>query len=77
MTASTKPIRPAERLEVEAAGVVVDQVLDERLRLARSRARQRVGRLADDLVGVLAVGQPRDADVLELDARVVAPGAGR
>ena len=28
---------------------------------------QAVGRLADDLVGVLAVGQPGDADVLELD----------
>ena len=30
-----------------------------------------VGRLADDLVGVLAVGQAHDADVVELDAGVV------
>ena len=38
---------------------------------------QAAGRLADDLVGVLAVGQPGDADVLELDPGGVAPGAGR
>ena len=62
---------PAGRgLEVEAAGVVADEVLDERLGGA-DRAVQVVRRLADDLVGVLAVGQPRDADVLELDPRVV------
>ena len=60
---------PAGRgLEVEPAGVVVDEVLDERLGL-RDRGLPAVGRLADDLVGVLAVGQPDDADVLELDAR--------
>ena len=71
MTASTKPIRPDAGLEVEAAGVVVDEVLDERLGLAPMAVCQAVGRLAHDLVGVLAVGQPGDADVLELDARVV------
>ena len=81
MTASTKPIRPVARLEVEAAGVMVDEVLDERLGLGDGRLPG--GRvLAHDLVGVLAGGQPRDADVLELDARVVAleladePGQG-
>ena len=71
MTASTKPMRPVERLEVETPGVMADEVLDERLGLGHARLPG--GRvLADDLVGVLAVGQPHDAHVLELDARVVA-----
>ena len=46
------------RLEVEAAGVVADEVLDERLGLGDALLPGRRV-LAHDLVGVLAVGQAR------------------
>ena len=67
---------PGGGLEVEALGVVVDEVFDERLGLRDGRL-PGGGRLAHDVVGVLAVGQADDADVLELDPGRVAPGAGR
>ena len=76
MTASTKPIRPDDVLRSKRAGVVVDEVFDERLRL-RDGGLPDLRRLADDLVGILAVGELDDADVLELDARTCRPGAGR
>ena len=58
------------RLEVEPARVMVDQVFEEWLGLG-DRGLPRGRRLAHDLVGILAVRQPGDADVLELDARRV------
>ena len=70
ITASTKPIRPESVLRsnrpawwsirYSTSGLALR---DRRLPVGRRRA--------DDLVGVLAVGQPGDADVLELDARRV------
>ena len=68
MTASTKPIRPELSLEVEPTGVVIDQVFDERLRL-RDRGLPGGRRIARQLVRILAVRQPDDADVLQLHAR--------
>ena len=56
-------------LEVDLAGVEVDEVVDDRLGRPDLLA-PAIGRLADDLVGVLAVGQPDDADLVELDARI-------
>ncbi len=50
-------------------GVEVDQVLDDRGGRA-DRLAPGVGRLADHLVGILAVRQPGDADLVELHARV-------
>ena len=61
---------PRRGLEVEALGMMVDQVFDDRLG-RRDSVAPRVGRLAHDLVGVLPVGQPHDAHVLELDARLL------
>jgi hypothetical protein len=58
-------------LEVDLAGVEVDQVVDNGLGRPDLLA-PAVGRLADNLVGVLAVGQANDADLVELD-----PGVGR
>ena len=57
----------ARRLEVVGLGVGVDEVLDDRLRGADLLA-PAIGRLAQDLVGILAVRQPHDADLVELDA---------
>ena len=59
----------ARRLEVDLAGVEVDQVVDDRLGRPDLLA-PAVGRLADDLVGILAVGQADDPDLVELDAGV-------
>ena len=81
ITASTKPIRPDEVLRSNGSAWWSMRYSTSGLALA-------IGglpggrRLADDLVGVLAVGQPGDADVLELDPRRVAleladePGQG-
>ena len=49
--------------------MLVDQVVDDRLGRPDLLA-PAVGGLADDLVGVLAVGQADDPDLVELDARV-------
>ena len=54
---------------VHARGVVVDQVVHDLDRRPGGLAPQ-VGLFADDLVGVLALGQLDDADVDEADARV-------
>ena len=63
---------PAGRgLEVVARRVVIDQVFDERLG-SRDRRLPASRLVAHDLVRILAVRQPDDADVLELHARVVA-----
>ena len=63
---------PAGRcLDVVACRVMADEEFDEGLRLGD--ARLPVGRgLTQDLVRILAVGQPHDPDVLELDAGVIA-----
>ena len=63
------PCRPAS--QVDGARVDVDQVVDDRLGGPDLLA-PAVGRLADDLVGILALGQADDADLVELDAGVVA-----
>ena len=76
MTASTKPIRPDDRLEVEPAAWWSIRYSTSGLAL-RDRRLPVGRRLADDFVRILAVGQAGDADILELDARGVAPGAGR
>ena len=70
MTASTKPIRPELVLRSNRPRVVVDQVFEQWLGRG-DRGLPRGRRLAHDLVGILAVRQPGDADVLELDARRV------
>ena len=49
--------------------MVVDEIGEDRVRRPDRLAPQ-VGRLADDLVGVLAIGQPDDADVGQPDAAV-------
>ena len=59
----------AGRLEVDLASVEVDQVVDDRLGRPDLLA-PAIRRLADDLVGVLAVGQADDADLVELDAGI-------
>ena len=50
--------------------MVVDEVLDERLRLRDRRLPDR-GRLAHDLVGILPVGESRHTDILEVDPGVI------
>jgi hypothetical protein len=70
ITASTNGDPSGRGLEVVPRGVMVDQVFDERLRAPDGRL-PRLRVVADDLVRILAVGQTRDAHVLELDARVV------
>ena len=67
--ASTKRALPPGVLRSTCAGVVVDQVVDDRLGGPDLLA-PAVGRLADDLVGILAVGQADDPDLVELDAGV-------
>ena len=59
----------AGRLEVDLPSVEVDEVVDDRLGGPDLLA-PAIGRLADDLVGILAVGQADDADLVELDAGV-------
>ena len=56
--------RPAVRTSTRV-GLAVDQVVDDRLGGPDLLA-PAVGRLADDLVGVLALGQPDDAGLVEL-----------
>ena len=66
-----EPRLAARRAQVVRAGVDVDEVVDDRLRRADLLA-PAVGLVAQHLVGVLALGQADDADVVELDPRVVA-----
>ena len=57
----------ARRLEVVRLRVRVHEVLDDRLRGPNLLA-PAIGRVAQDLVGILAVRHPDDADLVELDA---------
>ena len=64
-----EPLAALGRADVDPRGVVVDEVGQDRVR-GPDRLAPQVGRLADDLVGVLALGQPDDADVGQPDAAV-------
>ena len=66
-TAATSESRPSG-VRTSTRGVVVDEELHDRLGRPDGLAPE-VGCLADDLVGVLALGQPDDADVGEARRR--------
>ena len=57
------------RPHVGLRGVIVDEIGQDRIR-GPDRLAPQVGRLADDLVGILALGQPDDADVGQADAAI-------
>ena len=68
--ASAKRALPPARLEVVGTGVDVEQVVDDRAGDADLLA-PAVGLVAHHLVGVAALGQADDADVVQLHAGVV------
>ena len=69
-TASTKRALPPGVFRSYGPGVRGRSGSRRSAAAVRTSSRQQVGRLADDLVGILAVGQADDPDLVELDAGV-------